>query len=41
MKKFLPLLSVALLASAVASAQELRYGITGALNFSHYDFTTE
>lgn len=39
MKKFLPLLFVALLASAVVSAQELRYGITGALNFSHYDFS--
>ena len=41
MKKFLPLLSFALLCSAAVSAQELRYGITGALNFSYYDFSTE
>lgn len=36
MKRFLPLLSFALLVSAVASAQGLRYGVTGGLNFSSF-----
>lgn len=36
MKKFLPLLSFALLLSAVASAQGLRYGITGGMNLANY-----
>lgn len=36
MKKLLPLLSFALLLSATASAQGLRYGITGAMNLSNY-----
>ena len=36
MKKLLPLLSLALLLSAVASAQGVRYGITGAMNVSNY-----
>ena len=36
MKKFLPLLSFALLLSATVSAQGLRYGITGAMNVANY-----
>lgn len=36
MKKFLPLFLVALMASASVSAQNLRYGITGAMNLSNY-----
>ena len=36
MKKFLPFLSFALLISAVASAQGLRYGITGGMNLANY-----
>ena len=36
MKKLLPLLSFALLLSAAASAQGVRYGITGAMNVSNY-----
>ena len=36
MKKILPLLSVALLLSAVVSAQGLRYGVTGGLNVSSF-----
>lgn len=41
MKKFLPLFSFALLVSATVSAQEMRYGITGALNFNYYDFSSQ
>ena len=36
MKKLLPLLSFALLVSAAASAQSLRYGITGGMNLANY-----
>lgn len=36
MKKILPLLSLVALFSASATAQELRYGITAALNISNY-----
>ena len=36
MKKFLPLLSFALLLSAIASAQGLRYGVTGGMNVANY-----
>ena len=36
MKKFLPLLSFALLLSATVSAQGLRYGITGSMNVANY-----
>lgn len=36
MKKLLPLLSLALLISAAASAQALRYGITGGMNLANY-----
>ena len=36
MKKFLPLLSFTLLLSVVASAQSLRYGITGGMNLANY-----
>lgn len=36
MKKFLPLLSLILLFTATTRAQGLRYGITGAINFSNY-----
>lgn len=36
MKRFLPLLSLLMLMQAGASAQSLRYGITGAMNVSNY-----
>lgn len=36
MKKFLPLFMFTLFASAYVSAQELRYGITGAMNVASY-----
>ena len=36
MKKFLPLFLISLFASAHSSAQELRYGITGAMNVANY-----
>lgn len=36
MRKFLPLFMLALVASAYAPAQELRYGITGAMNVANY-----
>lgn len=36
MKKFLPLFVVALMAVTAASAQSLRYGVTGAMNVANY-----
>ena len=36
MKKFLPLFLISLFVSAHSSAQELRYGITGAMNVASY-----
>lgn len=36
MKKFLPLFSLVMLFTTTISAQELRYGITGAMNISNY-----
>ena len=36
MKKFLPLFLISLFVSAHSSAQELRYGITGAMNVANY-----
>ena len=41
MKKFLPLVLFALLCSASASAQKLRWGITGAMNFGDYSMKVD
>lgn len=41
MKKFLPLFLVALVATATVSAQNLRYGITGAMNVANYAMEVE
>ncbi len=41
MKKFLPLFLVALVATATVSAQNLRYGITGAMNLANYEKEVE
>ncbi len=41
MKKFLPLSVVALFAVTLASAQSLRYGITGAMNVANYAMEVE
>lgn len=40
MKKILPLLAFALLVSAAASAQGIRYGVTGALNVSSFSMSS-
>ena len=41
MKKFLPFFLFTLLLSAAASAQELRWGITGAMNLSNYSMKVD
>lgn len=41
MKKFLPLVLFALLCSASASAQKLRWGITGAMNLGDYSMKVD
>lgn len=40
MKRILPLLAFVLLASAAASAQGIRYGVTGALNVSSFSMSS-
>ena len=40
MKKILPLLAIALLATATVSAQGPRYGVTGALNVPSFSMSS-